>query len=100
MDIGTWLRNRMAGELALTAPAPDVVKAETYFQRALSISRGQQAKSWELRAAMSLARLWRDQGEHNKARELLAPVYDWFKEGFQTQDRAEAKALLEGLDLH
>jgi predicted ATPase len=87
--------NRVAGELALTAPAPDVVKAETYFQRALSISRSQQASSWELRAAMSLARLWRDQGEHNKARELLAPICDWFKEGLETRDLNEAKALLD-----
>ena len=87
--------NRVAGELALTAPAPDAVKAETYFQRALSTSRGQQAKSWELRAAMSLARLWRDQGEHNKARELLAPIYHWFTGGLETRDLKEAKALLE-----
>jgi predicted ATPase len=56
----------------LKAPEPDVAKAETYFQRALSIARQQQAKSWELRAAMSVARLWRDQGKRDKARDLLA----------------------------
>jgi predicted ATPase len=57
----------------------------------------QQAKSWELRASMSLARLWRDQGKVQQARELLAPVYDWFTEGFDTRDLKEAKALLEEL---
>jgi predicted ATPase len=87
--------DRMAGELALTAPAPDVAKAEMYFQRALSISRAQQAKSWELRAAMSLARLWCDQGAYNNAYELLAPVYRWFTEGLDTRDLKEAKGLLE-----
>jgi predicted ATPase len=85
----------MAGELALTAPAPDVAKAEMYFQRALSISRAQQAKSWELRAAMSLARLWCDRGAYNNAYELLAPVYHWFTEGLDTRDLKEAKGLLE-----
>jgi hypothetical protein len=61
-----------------------------YFERALAIARHQQAKSWQLRASMSLARLWRDQGKPQKARELLAPVYDWFKEGFDTRDLKEA----------
>ena len=75
----------------------DVAKAETYFERALAVSRQQQAKSWELRAAMSLARLWRDQGKRQQARELLAPVYGWFTEGFNTLDLKEAKALLEEL---
>ena len=60
-------------------------------------SQSQQAKSWELRAAMSIARLWRDQGKRDEARELLAPVYGWFTEGFDTRDLKEAKALLEGL---
>jgi predicted ATPase len=64
---------------------------------ALAIARQQQAKSWELRAAMSLARLWRDQGKPQQARELLAPVYGWFTEGFDTRDLKEAKALLEEL---
>ena len=67
------------------------------FTRALAIARQQQAKSWELRAAMSLARLWRDQGKPQQARELLAPVYGWFTEGFDTRDLKEAKALLEEL---
>jgi hypothetical protein len=67
--------NRIAGEIALLWPEPDVTKAEASFERALTIARQQQAKSWELRAAMSLARLWRDQGRVQQARELLAPVY-------------------------
>ena len=69
-------------------------KAEAYFERALAVARQQQAKSWELRAAMSMARLWRDQGKPQQARELLAPVYGWFTEGFDTLDLKEAKALL------
>jgi predicted ATPase len=72
-------------------------KAEKYFERALSVAHQQQMKSWELRAAMSLARLWRDQGKPQQARELLAPVYGWFTEGFETLDLKEAKALLEEL---
>jgi predicted ATPase len=79
------------------SPEPDAVKAEAYFERALAVSRQQQAKSWELRAAMSMARLWRDQGKVQQARELLAPVYEWFTEGFDTHDLKEAKALLEEL---
>jgi hypothetical protein len=71
--------------------------AEGYFERALTVARQQQAKSWELRAAMSLARLWRDQGKVQQARELLAPVYGWFTEGFDTRDLKEAKALLDEL---
>ena len=89
--------NRIAGEIALLSPVPDVPKAEASFERALSVARQQQAKSWELRAAMSLARLWRDQGKVQQARELLAPVYGWFTEGFDTRDLKEAKALLEEL---
>jgi predicted ATPase len=89
--------NRIAGEIALLSPAPDVAKAETYFERALSVARAQQAKSWELRAAISMARLWRDQGKRDEARELLAPVYGWFTEGFDTLDLKEAKALLDEL---
>ena len=69
----------------------------SYFERALAVARQQQAKSWELRAAMSLARLWRDQGKPQQARELLAPVYGWFTEGFDTRDLKEAKALLDEL---
>jgi predicted ATPase len=72
-------------------------KAEAYFERALAVARQQQAKSWELRAAMSMARLWRDQGKRNEARDLLAPVYGWFTEGFDTLDLKDAKALLDEL---
>ena len=89
--------NRLAGEIALQSPKPDTIKAEDHFERALAVARQQQAKSWELRAAMSLARLWRDQGKVQQARELLAPVYGWFTEGFDTRDLKEAKALLEAL---
>jgi len=86
--------NRIAGEIALQSPEPDAAKAEAYFERALVVARQQQAKSWELRAAMSMARLWRDQGKPQQARELLAPVYGWFTEGFETLDLKEAKALI------
>ena len=81
--------NRVAGEIALLSPERDAAKAEAYFNRALTVARQQQAKSWELRAAMSLARLWRDQGKPQQARELLAPVYGWFTEGFDTLDLKE-----------
>ena len=94
----TWCEaqvNRIAGEIALISPAGDLLKAHAYFDRALTIARQQQAKSWELRASMSLARLWRDQGKVQQARELLAPVYGWFTEGFDTLDLKEAKALLQ-----
>jgi predicted ATPase len=86
--------NRTAGEVALMSPERDTAKAETYFERALAVARQQQAKAWELRAAMSLAHLWREQGKVSEARELLAPVYGWFTEGFDTRDLKEAKALL------
>jgi predicted ATPase len=89
--------NRIAAEIALKSPEPETAKAEAYFERALAVARAQQAKSWELRAAMSMARLWRDQGKRDEARELLAPVYGWFTEGFDTRDLKEAKALLEEL---
>ena len=89
--------NRTAGEIALKSPERDAAKAEGYFHRALAVAHQQQAKSWELRASMSLARLWRDQGKVQQARELLAPVYGWFTEGFDTRDLKEAKALLEEL---
>ena len=87
--------NRTAGEIAFNSPENDAAKAEAYFDRALAVARQQQAKSWELRAAMSMARLWRDQGKVREARELLAPVYGWFTEGHNTRDLTEAKALLE-----
>jgi predicted ATPase len=75
----------------------DPAKAEAYFERALAVARQQQAKSWELHAAMRMARLWRNQGKPRQARELLAPVYGWFTEGFDTRDLKDAKALLEQL---
>jgi hypothetical protein len=89
--------HRVAGEIALMSPESDAAKAEACFERALAVARQQQAKSWELRAAMSLARLWRDQGKRQEAHDLLAPVYGWFTEGFDTLDLKEARALLEEL---
>jgi class 3 adenylate cyclase/predicted ATPase len=88
---------RTAGEITLLAPEPNPARAEAYFERALAVSRAQQAKSWELRAAMSVARLWRDQGKGDEARNLLAPIYGWFAEGFATLDLKEAKGLLHEL---
>ena len=89
--------NRIAVEIALKSLAPDPEKAEVHFDRALTVAREQQAKSWELRAATSMARHWRDQGKRDEARDLLAPVYGWFTEGFDTLDLKEAKALLDEL---
>ena len=88
---------RVAGEVALLGPEQDSADAQKHFERALAVARQQQAKSWELRASMSLARLWRDQGKVSEARELLAPIYGWFTEGFDTRDLKEAKVLLEEL---
>ena len=96
----TWWEaevRRIAGEIALISPERDDAIAEACFERALVVARQQQAKSWELRASMSLARLWRDQGKVQQARELLAPVYGWFTEGFDTRDLKEAKTLLDDL---
>jgi class 3 adenylate cyclase/predicted ATPase len=89
--------NRLEGELLLASEEPDESRAEASFRKGITIACGQGAKSWELRAAMSLARLWRDQGKRQQARELLAPVYGWFTEGFDTRDLKEAKVLLEEL---
>jgi len=89
--------NRIAGDIALLSPQPDAARAEAYFERALAVARKQQAKSLELRAATSMARLWRDQGKRDEARDLLAPVYGWFTEGFDTLDLKQAKALLDEL---
>jgi class 3 adenylate cyclase/predicted ATPase len=89
--------HRAAGEITLLSPARDGAKAEAYFERALAIARAQEAKSWELRAAMSMARLWRDQGKWDDARALLAPIYGWFTEGFTTVDLKEAEVLLHEL---
>jgi predicted ATPase len=88
--------HRIAGEIALLQTEPNAATAEIYFERSLSVARQQHAKSWELRAAMSMARLWRDQGKRTEARELLAPVYGSFTEGFDTLDLKEARALLDG----
>jgi class 3 adenylate cyclase/predicted ATPase len=88
---------RLQGALLLQQDAPDVVQAEACFQQALAIARRQQAKSWELRAATSLARLWQQQGQRAEAQALLASVYGWFTEGFDTVDLQEAKALLDAL---
>jgi two-component sensor histidine kinase len=96
----TWIEaevERTAGEIALLSPERDTAKAEAHFERALAIARAQQAKSWELRAAMSMARLRRDQGKRQQAHDLLAPVYGWFTEGFDTLDLKEARALLDEL---
>ena len=93
-----WLAaelNRLKGELLRRQGHPEA--AEKLYRKALSIARKQEARLWELRAAMSLARLRREQGCHSEARELLAPVYGWFTEGFDTPDLKEAKALLESL---
>jgi predicted ATPase len=84
--------------LLLQQTVPEMPQAETCFHQALDIARRQQAKSLELRAAMSLARLWQQQGKRDAARELLAPVYGWFTEGFDTADLQEAKALLAELE--
>jgi class 3 adenylate cyclase/predicted ATPase len=96
---GDWLADayRLQGEFLLRQAVPDAVQAEACFQQALTIAHRQQAKSWELRAAMSLARLWQGQGKHADARQLLAPIYNWFTEGFDTADLREAKGLLEAL---
>ena len=89
--------HRLQGELLLQQAAPEVSHAEACFQQALDIARCQQAKSLELRAAMSLSRLWQQQGKRQEARALLAGVYHWFTEGFDTADLQEAKALLQAV---
>jgi predicted ATPase len=89
--------SRLKGELLLTRSSQHHAEAETCFRQALALARQQQAKSLELRAAMSLARLWQRQGKRAEARALLAPVYGWFTEGFDTADLQEARALLEAL---
>ena len=89
------LQGRPYTSVGSSRALPGRIRSSGMNLRALSVARQQQAKSWELRAAMSLARLWRDQGKVSEARELLAPVYGWFTEGFDTRDLKEAKALLE-----
>src|ERR1700730_14588640 len=87
--------HRTAGELTPMSPEPDTAKAEAHFERALAVAPVPRAKSWELRTATSMARLRRDQGKRTEARDLLAPIYNWFTEGFDTPDLKAAKALLE-----
>ena len=85
------------GELLLQQSSDNQTEAETCFQHAIDIAQNQQAKSFELRAATSLARLWQQQGKRQEAHDLLAPVYNWFTEGFDTADLQDAKALLDEL---
>jgi predicted ATPase len=89
---------RLRGVLLLRQPGTSLEEAEAWLQRALDVARRQEAKSLELRAAMSLARLWQQQGKRAAARDLLRPIYGWFTEGFDTADLQEAKALLEALE--
>jgi predicted ATPase len=89
--------HRVRGELLLRLPDPERIGAERCFRHAIAVAQGQQAKLWELRAAVSLARLWRDQGRRAEAHDLLAPVYGWFTEGFDTADLKNAEALLDEL---
>jgi predicted ATPase len=89
--------HRVAGEIALSSPVPEAARAESHFTAALAIARRQEAKSWELRAATGCARLMRDRGRVREACDLLAPVYAWFTEGFDTKDLKEARTLLDEL---
>jgi predicted ATPase len=89
---------RLQGELLHQLPRPNVGQAEACFQQALDVARHQQAKALELRATLSLARLWQQQGQRAAAHALLAPLYGWFTEGFETPDLREAKVLLEALE--
>ena len=88
---------RLEGELSLQGKETQTEAAEVSFQKALNVAREQEAKSWELRAAISLARLWQQQGKQSEARTLLTEIYDWFTEGFNTADLKDAKVLLEEL---
>ena len=92
-----FLQTGLRGVLLLRQPGTPQAEAEACFQRALDVARRQEAKSLELRAAMSLSRLWQQQGKRTEARELLAPIYGWFTEGFDTADLQETKALLDAL---
>ena len=89
--------HRLMGDLLLRRNPSTADQAETSYRRAIELARSQEAKSWELRAATSLARLWRDQGKPSAAYALLAPVYGWFTEGFDTADLKDARALLDQL---
>jgi predicted ATPase len=88
---------RLKGQLLLQQSPDNHTEAESCFHQAITIAQNQSAKSWELRAASSLARLWQSQDKREEARELLEPVYNWFTEGFDTLDLIEAKALLDEL---
>jgi predicted ATPase len=90
--------HRLKGELLLQQSWDNQAEAETCFTQAISIAQNQQAKSWELRATTSLAKLWQQQGKRQEAYNLLAPVYNWFTEGFDTADLIDAKKLLEELE--
>jgi len=88
---------RIEGELLLSSDANDIESAERAFTKAIALAQDRNAKSWELRAATSLARLWADQGRRDEARDVLAPVFEWFSEGFETADLRDAKALISNL---
>jgi len=90
--------HRIKGTLLLHQAVPDAAQAESCFHQALALARQQQARSWALRAAMSLSCLWQQQGKRNEARDLLAPIYGWFTEGHDTADLSDAKALLDGIE--
>jgi predicted ATPase len=89
--------HRLKGALLLQLEIPEVSQAEACFQQALDVAHGQQAEALELRAAVSLSRLWQQEGQWGAARDLLAPIYGWFTEGFDTPDLQDAKTLLEEL---
>ena len=88
--------HRLQGEL-LRMQGADLGEVEACFRQAIQVARQQQAKSWELRAVMSLCRLWQEQGKREEARQMLAEIYGWFTEGFDTPDLREARVLLEEL---
>jgi predicted ATPase len=88
---------RLKGALLLQQSSDNQTDAENCFHHALEIAQSQQAKSWELRATTSLARLWQQQGKREEARQILGDVYGWFTEGFETADLKDAKALLDAL---
>ena len=89
--------HRIVDDIALMSPKPDAAKAQEHFEHALAVARRQQAKCWELRAAVSFARLWRDQCKPQQARELLARVYGWFTEGFDTLGSERGEGAVGGV---
>ena len=89
--------HRLKGTLLLTQSPANHAEAEACFRSALAVAQQQQARAWELRTAMSLSRLWQQQGKCEEARQLLAPIYGWFTEGFDTADLQEARGLLAEL---